>query len=87
MGTADELSKLSDTLREARDRLRVQVNLAGKEARDEWDELESKWERFRGKVKVIQDEVGEAGEDTRTAAALLGNEIKEGYERVKERMG
>ena len=86
MGTSDELSKLSDSLLEARDRLRVQVNLAGKDARDEWEELESKWEHFRGKLKVIQDEVDEAGEETRAAATLLGQEIKDGYERVRERM-
>lgn len=86
MADKDDLSAFADSLREARDRLRVKANLAGKEARDEWDELEHKWERFRGKVKSLGDEIEDAGEDARAAATLLGEELKEGYERVKKRL-
>ena len=86
MTKKEELSAFADSLREVRDRLRVKVNLAGKEARDEWDELEEKWEHFRGKVKSIGDEVEDAGGDAKAAASLLGEELKEGYERVKKRL-
>lgn len=86
MAKKEDLSAFADSLREARDTLRVKVNLAGKEARDEWDELEGKWEHFRGKMKSIGDEIEDAGEDAKAAATILGEELKEGYERVKKRL-
>lgn len=87
MSTFDELQALMDSLQEARGRLQVQVNLAGKELRDEWDEVEGKWERLRSQMKAIKDEVGDIGEDAVAAASFLGQEIKEGYARLKQRLG
>lgn len=86
MTKKEDLSAFADSLREVRDRLRVKVNLAGKEARDEWDELEDKWEHFRGKMKSVGDELEDAGDDAKAAASLLGEELKEGYERVRKRL-
>lgn len=86
MASIDDLKALGDSLKEKRDHLRVQLNLAGKEARDEWDELEGKWDAFRAKLDVIKQEVSDVSDDAVDATEYLGNEIKEGYSRLKSRL-
>ncbi len=74
-----EFDDLMADLRQKRDELRVQMNLASKEARDEWEELEAKMEEFREKAKL-----SETGEGIGKALGELGHEIKLGYERLRD---
>lgn len=76
-----ELDDLFGQLRQLRDELRVQVNLASREIQDEWQELESKMEDFTTKAKL-----GETGEGVGKALGQLGHELKQGYDRVKDAM-
>ena len=80
----DDFNELIEELKQKRDELRVQMNLASKELRDEWEELEEKTEEFMGKVKGFTDEaeIKETGEGIGEALGQLGGEIKKGYERV-----
>ena len=66
-----------EELKQKRDELRVQVNLASKEARDEWDELEDKMDRF-----LARAELRKTGEGVGDALGKLGEEIKLGYKRL-----
>ena len=81
MGDFDDLI---DELKQKRDELRVQINLATKEARDEWEELEAKMEEFTAKAKEVAADAGikETGEGIGEALGQLGSEIKNGYERL-----
>lgn len=81
----DELRELAAKLEQQRDELRVKVALAKAEAGDEWDELEEKWERLKGKMRAAGDEADEASEDVKAAAAMLMEELKKGYERIRDR--
>lgn len=73
-----EFDDMIADLKQKRDELRVQINLASKEARDEWEELEEKMGEFTSKAKL-----GETGEGIGKALGELGHEIKLGYERLR----
>ena len=72
-----EFDDLIDELKTKRDELRVQMNLASKEAKDEWEELEGKMEDFTAKAQL-----GDTGEGVGKALGQLGHELKLGYERL-----
>ena len=67
------------SLRRDRDRLVIQLNLAQKEVRDEWERIEDKWDEFEHAVasasKETKDRVNEAGEDIREAYRKLENKV------------
>ena len=76
---ADERSKgIRAELEELRDELALKVHLASMETRDEWEKLEAKWEKFSAQAH-LDETSGNIGE----ALKLLGNEIAEGYRRIK----
>ena len=72
-----EFDDLVEYLKQKRDELRLQMHLASKEAKDEWEELEEKMDDFRAKARL-----GETGEGVGKALGQLGNELKQGYARL-----
>lgn len=81
MADIDEI--LAD-LKQRRDELRVQINLASKEVKEEWEELEEKMDDFSSKAKQFAKEakIKETGEGVGKALKQLGGELKEGYKRI-----
>ncbi len=73
----DDFEELMADLRQKRDELRVQMNLASKEIKEEWDELEGKMNEFSSKAQLSQ-----TGEGVGNALKDLGHELKLGYERL-----
>ena len=73
-------------LKQKRDELRVQMHLASKEIREEWDELEEKMQELSGKAKQFADDakLQETGEGLGDAMQKLGRELKLGYERIRD---
>jgi len=82
--TKQELEKLMATLAQQRDELKLQMHLAKAEAKDEWNDLEGKWEQAQGKLGEVQTAAGESLEDVRAAASLLAEEIRNGYDRIRK---
>lgn len=80
----EELHKLVDTLAQQRDELRVQMNLAKLEARDEWNALEQKWDDVQNKVAQARKVADETGNEVVAAAHLVAEEIGRGYERLRK---
>lgn len=72
-----DFDDLIDDLKQKRDELKLQMHLASKEARDEWNELEEKMDDFRAKAQL-----GDTGEGVGKALGQLGHELKQGYERL-----
>jgi len=83
-----DLQSLLEELKQKRDELRVQMHLASKEIKEEWEELEEKMEDFSGKAKKFADDAKfkETGEGLGEALGKVGHEIKLGYERLKKAM-
>ena len=82
----NDFDDLIEELKQKRDELRVQMNLATREAKDEWDELEVKMEEFTAKARDFADnaQLKETGEGVGEALGQLGGEIKKGYERLRK---
>ena len=80
--TQEEVRTLVEELRQQRDQLRLKVHLARADARDEWTELDKKWEHIRAHAEVIGREAGHVAEDVGTALKLVAQELKRGYQRL-----
>jgi len=78
MGDIDEVI---EDLKRMRDELRVKVNLASKDIQDEWRELEAKMKDFRARA-----ELDKTGEGIGGAMSQLGQELKQGYKRIRKAM-
>jgi uncharacterized coiled-coil DUF342 family protein len=79
-----DFDDLVEELQQKRDELRVQMNLASREMKDEWDELEEKLGELTAKARQLAAEANlkETGEGVGKAMSQLGDEIKLGYERI-----
>jgi CBS domain-containing membrane protein len=73
-----------ESLRRARDELRVQAHLGAAEARDLWDALEAKFREAEARVKLVLREAEHPAEDVGEAARELFGEIREGYRRLRK---
>ena len=82
----DKIEGLFEELKQKRDELRVQMHLASKELKEEWDELDEKMEEFSGKAKKFASDakLRETGSGLGEALGKLGHEIKLGYERIRD---
>lgn len=81
----EKLSGLKEKLEQERDELRVKAHLAKMDAKDEWPAMEEKWEAFKEKVSDL--DFDDLTEDMAEAAGRLGEEIREGYEKLKQKLG
>ena len=81
-----ELDDLVQELKQKRDELRVQVNLASREIKDEWEDLEAKMDEFSDKAREFAGEAGlkETGAGVGQALGQLGHELKLGFQRVRD---
>jgi len=80
------LSDEFEALREVRDELRVQAELGSMDLRDSWDELEKGFSRLEGQLKSLGETAMESADDIQSAAKLLSDELKEGYDRLRARL-
>ncbi len=78
--------EIYDELKKTRDELRVQAHLFKAEAKDQWEELEEKWNEARRDMAPALKAAKEASGNVGEANRLLLNEIKEGYKKIRERM-
>ena len=81
-----EIDDIIKDLKQKRDEARVQMHLASKEIKDEWEELEEKMEDFAGKAKQFSDDakLKETGSGIGDALGQLGGELKRGYDRIRD---
>ncbi len=74
-----DFDDLIDDLKQKRDELRVQMNLASKEVKEEWEELEGRTRKF-----LARAEIARTGEGVGDALGDLGEELKKGYQRIRD---
>lgn len=79
-----EIDALAQTLKTERDELKLKIHLAEAEARDEWERLEPVWQRFHDKAQAVGSTAADASHEIGAAAQLLGNELAEGYVRIRD---
>jgi uncharacterized protein (DUF342 family) len=86
MNVQQEFEKFRDGLLQQRDELLVQLNLAKLDAREEWERTEAKLEEFKAKLDTVAEEAKDASDDVWTSAKMLGEEIRNAYDRIKSRL-
>lgn len=69
-------------LKQEGEELRIKLNLAKMEARDEWQSLEAKLTKLESKAKELGGATAEASLDVAAAAMLLGEEIRDGFKKI-----
>ena len=98
-GTQSKIDQILEEAQKLRDELVVKANLGVAEAKDGLDDLDEKFEQFKATSKQIADVAGDTAEELRiaaemgiksdskedlsTALELAGEEIRKGYERIK----
>lgn len=86
MSAKEELEKITEKLKQQRDELRVQLDLAQADIKSEWDALEENWAHYSAKLKQVANEAKASGKEVGEAAKLLGEELHKGYERIRRRL-
>jgi 2-methylcitrate dehydratase PrpD len=71
-------------LKQERDELAVQVHLGKKEVQQEWETLEEKFAELNHRYDPVKDAIGETGEEIWDALKSVGEELKEGFHRIRK---
>lgn len=81
-----DFKDLYDELKQRRDEIRLQIHLASREVKDDWDELEEKMQDFSQQAKRFAEDakIRETGEGLGDALSHVGHELKLGYERIRD---
>ncbi len=79
-----EYETISKELKTERDDIDVRLHLLGMDAKDEWTELEKKYDRFRHKITNASTVAGNSAEDITEAIKSLGDELRKGYRRIRD---
>lgn len=83
MSDIDDLWK---KLKTERDEMRVQAHLARAEFRDEWEELEQKWQKAEQAFDRLQDQAVETTSEMQRSAKVVMEEIAGAYDRIRQRL-
>jgi len=86
MELRDEIDKLTETLKQQRDELKLKLHLGKMGAEEEWEKAEQKWEHFRAKTQELETATKDASRDVGAALKLLGEELTHAYDRVRKRL-
>jgi len=79
----ERLREMLDKLEQERDELRVRMHLGKAEAKEEWEKAEARIAELRAKLDRLGDEAEDVMEDVGAAAKILGEEIREGFGRIR----
>ncbi len=80
----EDLAEVWAKLRQERDELRLKIHLGTMEAKEEWDEVEKKWQRFESKASEKKDELVETSRDIGEGVELITKELGAAYRRIRD---
>lgn len=78
------VSNMLDDLTEERDSLALQIHLGKQEAKSELDRLDKKLEQLNEEYQPLKNAVDESSEDIVAALQLVGDEIMNGFHRIRQ---
>jgi len=82
----EKSEKLFKELQTERGNINVQLHLLNMDAKEEWNELEKKYEKFKTKASTITDVTADSAGEVAEAIKLVGEELREGYKRIRDSM-
>ena len=71
-------------LEQLRDELKLKAHLLRAELKDQWHDLEKKWEELGAQMQPVRDAAGESAKDVGSAVETLVAALKKGYQRIKD---
>jgi len=78
--------KMLKELKKERDDVKLQLHLLNMDAKEEWNELENKYEAFKAKASIVTDVAEDSAGEVAEALKLVGEELREGYRRIRRSM-
>jgi hypothetical protein len=86
MAIKEDFENLLNKLNTEREEINLKLHLASLEARDEFEQAEKQWQQVKNKAAEIADESKETSEDFIAKAKIVGEELKETYQRITKRL-
>lgn len=80
----EDLKVIVEKLKQQRDVLALKIHLASADVRDEWAQLEKKWQEISEKSDQVMDEVDETSLDVQKHLHKLATDLKEHYTEIKK---
>ena len=81
-----EFDALLEKLKTERDEMQLKMHLASMEVKEEFSEAEKQWEYVKQKASEIADDSVETTDDLIAAAKIVGEELKDAYQRIAKRI-
>ncbi|AEG02863.1 hypothetical protein [Methylomonas methanica] len=86
MSIQNEFENLLNKLNTEREELQLKLHLASLEAKDEFEQAEQHWQQIKQKATEIADDSIETSDDFIAKAKIVGEELKETYQRIAKRL-
>lgn len=86
MSIQNEFENLLSKLNIEREELQLKLHLASLEAKDEFEQAEQHWRQIKQKAAEIADDSIETSEDFIAKAKIVGEELKDTYQRISKRL-
>lgn len=86
MAIKEEFNHLLEKIKSERDAINLKLHLASMEVKQEFEEAEPKWDALKIKSAEIIDDSVEISEEVITKAKIVGEELKETYQRITKRL-
>ena len=82
--TKQSVSKLMSAIKQDRDELRVQIHLAGKEVKDEFNRLSERFVKLNDQWLPVEKAVGETAKGVMDGLRLTGMELIDGFRKIRK---
>lgn len=82
----NHIEEMLNELQQERDELKVKLRLAKMQAGDEWEKLEDQLEKLEAKTKELRNAASDASQGIGAAAKLLGEEIANGFNKIRKHL-
>lgn len=86
MKMTQEFDSLVEKLKTERDEIKLKIHLGSMEVRQEFEDAEKKWQNVKLKASEIADDAVETSEEYVGKAKVVGEELKEAYNRITQRL-
>jgi len=86
MNVKKEFDEITESLKQQRGEIQLQIHLASMEAKQEWKKAEKNWGLFVDGLGMITDETKETSAELIHATKVIGDELKETYSRISDRL-
>ena len=83
--TRDQIEEVLARLKQERDELRLKLHLAKEDLGDEWDKVETAMAKLESRARHVGGGAAEASRDVGAATKLLAEEIRNGFEKIRQR--